>query len=280
MIYSAAVCVPKIAILILYHRVFENRTFRIVNYVSITVVISIAIADILVGAFVCTPVKKMWDTTLPGTCVNIPIFYRYGTLPNAISDLFILIQPLPMVWRLHMPIARRIGLTITFLAGSVGLVTSICRTVAFFTHNPLIDGTWESVIFLMWSNIEPGCYLIAACLLSFRPLINLLTGGRFDPDHSADLKWKFSQGSFSLRRLVPWKSNSGVAEEGNQPYTRTGSDADTNYGRDNRPGEIARKTTIDVYSTRRDLATSTNQSDADDDLARASPFGESRMFAV
>lgn len=51
------------------------------------------------------------------------------------------------------------------------MVTSICRCVAFFTNNPLLDGTWISVTFLNWSVIETGVYLIAACLPCYRPLI-------------------------------------------------------------------------------------------------------------
>lgn len=45
------------------------------------------------------------------------------------------------------------------------------RCVAFFLNNPLEDGTWVSVTFLNWSIIEPGIYLIAACLPCFRPFI-------------------------------------------------------------------------------------------------------------
>ena len=43
--------------------------------------------------------------------------------------------------------------------------------VAFFQHNPLDDGTWSSVIFMTWSNVEPGCWLLAACLICYRPLL-------------------------------------------------------------------------------------------------------------
>ena len=57
------------------------------------------------------------------------------------------------------------------------MITSILRCVAFFVNNPLVDGTWISVTFLNWSIIEPGVYLIAACLPCYRPLLNyLLTG--------------------------------------------------------------------------------------------------------
>ncbi|KAL9085408.1 MAG: hypothetical protein Q9159_004697 [Coniocarpon cinnabarinum] len=155
-IYSVAVCLPKLVLLLLYHRVFTTRTFHIANYLVMTMVIVIALVDIFLGAFQCTPVNKLWDHTVEGTCIDIPQAYRYGTLPNAITD------------------GVKIGLSLTFLTGSVGTVTSVMRCVAFFQNNPLIDGTWASVIFLRWSIVEPGCYLIAACLPTYRPLLRYL----------------------------------------------------------------------------------------------------------
>jgi hypothetical protein len=54
------------------------------------------------------------------------------------------------------------------------MITSIFRSVAFFQNDPLVDGTWKSVIFLRWTIIEPGVYLVAACLPCYRPLVRLV----------------------------------------------------------------------------------------------------------
>lgn len=245
-LYSAAVCLPKVAILILYHRVFEQRSFRIINGIAMGVVIGIAIADILVGAFVCSPPMKLWEPSTPGTCIDIPAFYRYGTLPNAITDFFMLILPLPWIWRLQMPWRKRLGLTVTFLAGSVGLITSILRCVAFFTIDPLKDGTWASVTFLMWSNIEPGCYLIAACLLCFRPLINFVTGGWFDPEHSHNIKWDTPIVSIFSRRGGAMKFNSQAPER----LTSQSGVSSSEHEHEHELGDlgVGRRVVVDVYS--------------------------------
>ena len=67
-------------------------------------------------------------------------------------------------------------------------MASILRCVAFFKTNPIEDGTWTSVTFLRWSVIEPGCYLIAACLPCYRPLLNYITNNKFDPDHKTETR--------------------------------------------------------------------------------------------
>ncbi|KAI9041022.1 uncharacterized protein KD926_007438 [Aspergillus affinis] len=142
-------------------------------------IITYAVADILAGAFVCWPIAYLWDKSIAGGhCINIPAFYRWGTLPNILIDLQMLILPQPVVWSLQIPKQVKFGLAATLLTGSIGMVTSIVRCVAFFTNDPLIEGTWKSVIYLQWSIIETGVYLIAACLPCYRPLVKLAMGQR------------------------------------------------------------------------------------------------------
>ncbi|KJZ78233.1 hypothetical protein HIM_02271 [Hirsutella minnesotensis 3608] len=194
-IYSAACCLPKVVMLVLYLRLFIGKAYRITCYILIAMVISLAVADIITGACLCTPIAFMWDKSIKGGhCIDIPAFYRYGTLPNAITDLFMLILPLPVVWNLRQTRRIKIGLTLTFLTGSVGMITSILRCVAFFTNDPLKDGTWISVTFLNWSIIEPGTYLIAACLPCYKPFVNHFF--KRDSPAPGTPRWGASTGKF------------------------------------------------------------------------------------
>ncbi|ESZ94893.1 integral membrane protein [Sclerotinia borealis F-4128] len=174
--YTNACCVPKIVILCLYLRIFTGKYSRLTCYILISVILSVAVADTIAAAVMCLPLNYLWDKSIPGgKCVNIPALYRYGSLPNAVTDIFILVVPIPTVWRLQVEMKVKIGLTITFATGSIGMITSIVRCVEFFTHNPVEDGTWNGVRFLYWSIIEPAVYLIAACLPCYRPLIKPFT---------------------------------------------------------------------------------------------------------
>ena len=84
------------------------------------VVVGLAVADIIVGALPCRPLEYFWDRTIPGgRCIDVPQFFRWGTLPNAIIDLFMLVLPQPIVWKLQTNMQTKIGLALTFLTGSV-----------------------------------------------------------------------------------------------------------------------------------------------------------------
>ena len=52
-----------------------------------------------------------------------------------------------------------------------GLITSIVRFTTFFQHNSFSDGTWSAVDLIIWTQVEPGVYLISACLMTYRPLL-------------------------------------------------------------------------------------------------------------
>jgi len=118
-LYSAAVCLPKLAILVFYSRIFVTRLQLGATYTLMGIVVAIAISDMIAGGLQCVPLEYLWNKEIEGSCYDIPAFYRYGTLPNAITDLFMLLLPLPVIWSLQMSMRTKIGLLATFLAGSV-----------------------------------------------------------------------------------------------------------------------------------------------------------------
>ena len=62
---------------------------------------------------------------------------------------------------------------------SSGLVTSIIRFATFFEKNSFVDGTWSAVDLIIWTQVETGVYLISACLMTYRPLLERIGKGRF-----------------------------------------------------------------------------------------------------
>ncbi len=59
-------------------------------------------ALMLTALFACLPRAKIWDSTVPGTCVNANVGILVTTPINAITDIVILIIPIACVWRLQM----------------------------------------------------------------------------------------------------------------------------------------------------------------------------------
>ncbi|KAL9135374.1 MAG: hypothetical protein Q9175_003439 [Cornicularia normoerica] len=88
-----------------------------------------------------------------------------------------LILPVKVVWNLHTSTRLKIGLIATFVTGSFGLVTSIIRFTTFFQKNSFVDGTWSAVDLEIWTQVETGVYLISACLMTYRPLLERIGKG-------------------------------------------------------------------------------------------------------
>jgi hypothetical protein len=60
-----------------------------------------------------------------------------------------------------------------------GLVASILRFWAFSNTNSFTDATYNAVELIIWTVVEPGIYLIGACMLVFRPLLDKVSRGSF-----------------------------------------------------------------------------------------------------
>lgn len=104
-----------------------------------------------------------------------------------------------------------------------GLVFSIFRFVSFNKTNSFVDPTYNAVELLIWTLAEPGIYLLSACLVTYRPLLEKVLeflglshkkakstkasteegrGRFFDP-----------RGTFGSPLRTPRKTGYGVAED-------------------------------------------------------------------
>lgn len=99
-------------------KLFPIRPFRIAAY-------SVIVLSILCGLFaileifpLCQPFAYNWDKTIPGGhCVNGAKAFYAVVSTNLITDLLIVILPMPMTWRLQLPTTRKLALTSIFGIG-------------------------------------------------------------------------------------------------------------------------------------------------------------------
>lgn len=71
----------------------------------------------------CQPLRHYWlqwyDPT-GGTCpIDEANFYLVVGIINLIGDIFILLVPVPSVWRLQMPRGQKIAVSLIFLLGGL-----------------------------------------------------------------------------------------------------------------------------------------------------------------
>lgn len=72
---------------------------------------------VLIETFcLCQPVQYNWDKSINGKCVGENTAYLIAGIVNLLIDTFIVILPMPQVFRLQMTLVKRVS-----IAGMFGL---------------------------------------------------------------------------------------------------------------------------------------------------------------
>jgi len=109
----------KISILLLYRRLFTTRTFRIVTVVMGGIVAAWCISSVLVTSFQCDPIAAVWNFNLQATCLDPVVFSLAVAVTGVLTDLIVLVLPLQVVWKLHLPTRQKLTLSAIFLLGGL-----------------------------------------------------------------------------------------------------------------------------------------------------------------
>ena len=119
-LYVALMAFAKIALMLSFKRLSEERWFQLSIWTTLVVVVAYSIAIILALIFACSPIQKSWDITITsGTCINKGALYLALASFNAATDLVMLVLPIPMVLTLRIPRRQKVVLTCMFTIGSL-----------------------------------------------------------------------------------------------------------------------------------------------------------------
>lgn len=121
LIAFGAITGAKFVILSLYMRVFStDRRYRIATYVVGTIIALNWLASLIASLSNCKPFAANWDKSIPGAkCGSVIRGYQFIGIPNIITDVMMLLLPLPALYKLQVDIGTKIGLFATFMIGSV-----------------------------------------------------------------------------------------------------------------------------------------------------------------
>ncbi|KAL9611562.1 MAG: hypothetical protein Q9167_003809 [Letrouitia subvulpina] len=122
--------IVKIAILLQYLHLFvptQNRIYYLVHFFMwFNGLFDVALA--LVLFFQCKPRRKIWMGDLvPGKCVNFGATLISAGIINAFTDFLVLGLPLFTVWRLQLPMKKKVGISAIFALGLLHTTEAIAR---------------------------------------------------------------------------------------------------------------------------------------------------------
>ncbi|KAL5322258.1 hypothetical protein ACEPPN_010230 [Leptodophora sp. 'Broadleaf-Isolate-01'] len=165
----------RLSYLIFYLRHAVEKTYRVILFVSIALVSGFGIGASIASMALCIPWKKLWDSNIPGRCIDIKAYYIAGPTLSMIFDIAIFALPIPLLWALKLPRRQRLGLVAVFAVGLIVLISSILRlyTLVIMLNTPAYrsDNTWSTVDAMNWSTVELNVAILISCTAAFKTLI-------------------------------------------------------------------------------------------------------------
>ena len=183
--------VTKTSILIFYLSLAKNQQiFRRATWATLFVVNAAGFALTILNIFQCRPVGTVFQYRLPqgANCTDIVTLYLSSAPVNIITDLAILLLPMPVLTSMRLPRKEKIILVITFSFGAFVAVVDVVR-IAYLqsaavarlqnTRNGSSDSTpandydfpWIAALSFMWSAVEVHVGIICACVPALKPLV-------------------------------------------------------------------------------------------------------------
>ncbi|KAI9672493.1 MAG: hypothetical protein M1817_003259 [Caeruleum heppii] len=179
--YIPLIFMVKLSWLLLYLRLSPARWYRICIFTLLAILAIYHFIGMMVVAFACSPVRKSWDLTVQGgTCVDSNVNVIFSAAFNVVTDIALLVLPMPTVWAMQLPARQRLALTGVFMTGILYefllqrrdiCIVSIIRLkeIIPLLYNP--DITHMTAVAFIWTTIEVNVGIICACLVTLRPFL-------------------------------------------------------------------------------------------------------------
>ena len=93
-----------------------------------TMVYSVAYFSVVIGS--CSPVRKSWAPSTPGSCLPAAALYW---IPGGITialDFIIMTIPIRLIWQLQMGRLKKVQASLHFIFGTAVVAMSIARLVS------------------------------------------------------------------------------------------------------------------------------------------------------
>ena len=128
-LYAGQICwhvgtsLLRFSALAFYARIFHVRTnpsriwVRVFYGVCALSAAWLVGAVLMDGAFACIPISKFWDKAVPGECASEFSLLVAGTLGSVVTDILVVLLPLPQVFKLNMKTRKKIAVSFSFLLG-------------------------------------------------------------------------------------------------------------------------------------------------------------------
>ncbi|KAI8231591.1 hypothetical protein K4K56_002249 [Colletotrichum sp. SAR 10_98] len=171
--YILDLAVIKASIICLYLRVFSIRSFRTVLWCTQGFNFLLGFSYVLLSLVQCQPLNHYWngwDGRHPGKCADLNLIGLTHVGFNIGLDVWMLILPASQVYKLNLPLKKKLGVMAMFGVGVFLTIVSIIRIKSLLVFATSFNITAETLWGIIWSYVELCVGISVACMPAARQL--------------------------------------------------------------------------------------------------------------
>ncbi|KAK8231567.1 hypothetical protein HDK77DRAFT_66057 [Phyllosticta capitalensis] len=165
----------KISICLSYLRLFPSQTNHWFCWSMIISQSVWVVAFLVVLVVACRPMSAFWlMDKQKEKCIDLKVIFLFQAFFNSATDFFVFLWPLRILWRIQLPLHRRIGLIITFGFGCLGCLAGALRAYILHKYFESNDPFWITAA--LWCIIggEGNFGVVCGCLPTLKPVMQRL----------------------------------------------------------------------------------------------------------
>ncbi|KAK7935419.1 hypothetical protein PG985_000914 [Apiospora marii] len=169
----------KLVLCIFYYRLSPARWYRYGILLTAFLCVACSGSVWLAVMFACRPIAAAWDLRLlhtgggggAGRCIPRPPWYLLQAIAGGVTDLLLMLQPMPTVLGLQISAGRKAALLAWFGLGTVTLAAAIMRLLSLLSMTADPDTPWTMADAMLWLVVESNLIVLCGCLPTFRDFV-------------------------------------------------------------------------------------------------------------
>ncbi|KAF5024552.1 hypothetical protein F66182_3315 [Fusarium sp. NRRL 66182] len=253
--YIPTTILSKLTLCFFYYRLSPSLWYQYSVYFTGFVCTTSLVGIWFSVLFACKPIAAGWDVrlSLDATCINRPPVYITQAAFGCVTDLMLLLLPIPTIVGLQMSARQKMGVVALFAIGSITLITSIVRLVLLLPSLSNPDQSWSLAEGCLWVIIEANLLIMCGSLPTLRVFLKHVAP-RVLGDRSSKKSSKPNSGSASFG-LHTFGGSNGPRRKFD---TLVELEHDANFNRVSLRPEGMGKTDVNIYGGRSDESLGNN----------------------
>lgn len=159
---------------IFYYRLSPVNWYRYSIYFTAFITVAAFTSVWFAVEFACTPIEAAWNLRLMATakCIDRPPVYMLQAVMGGVTDIMLMVLPLPIVLRLQMSWKQKAAVGAWFGTGIITLIAALARLWILVPTMKKTDTTFVLADGTLWLIVEANLITICGSLPTFRIFLN------------------------------------------------------------------------------------------------------------